>query len=91
MQIYERIAKHRPAIRLSALYEPMIEAVTASDNRHPYVSAVGKPGQTIFQATREDSLMMLEYCREWAVDQEFVTAEQIERLASKFLARSGKR
>lgn len=91
MQIYERIAKHRPAIRLSALYEPMIEAVTASDNRHPYVSAVGKPGQTTFQATREDSLMMLEYCREWAVDQEFVTADQIERLASKFLVRSGKR
>ena len=90
MQIYERIARHVPAIQLSALYEPMIEAVMASDNRHPYVSAVGKSGQTSFQATREDSLMMLDYCREWAVDQEFVTAEQIKRLASKFLAKRGK-
>jgi hypothetical protein len=85
MQIYERIAKHLPAIQLSALYEPMIEAVTIGNNRHPYVSAVGKSGQTAFQTNREDSLMMLDHCREWAVDQEFVTAGQIEQLANRKL------
>uniref|UniRef100_E6QVM9 Wadjet protein JetD C-terminal domain-containing protein n=1 Tax=mine drainage metagenome TaxID=410659 RepID=E6QVM9_9ZZZZ len=91
MQIYERLAKHLPAIQLSALYEPMIEAVTLSNNRHPYVAAVGKSGQSTFQTNRDDSLMMLDYCREWAVDQEFVTAEQIVRLACKrLLVRSRK-
>lgn len=83
MQIYERISKRLPSIQLSALYEPMIEAVTTSDNRHPYVSVVGKSGQAPFQATREDSLVMLDYCRKWAVDQEFVTSSQIELLAGR--------
>lgn len=83
MQIYERIARHLPTITLSALYDPMIEAITMGDNRHPYVSAVGKQGQTMFQATREDVQTMLSYCHEWAVDQELVTASQIEEFAGK--------
>lgn len=83
MQIYERLAKHIPSLRLSALYLPMIEAAKAADNRHPYVSAVGKAGQTMFTAGRKDSIAMLEHCCKWAVDQEFVTADQIEALAGK--------
>jgi len=79
--IYERIAKRITNLRLSALYAPMIRAVVEDDNRHPYISAVGKPGQTMFQATSADALTMLSYCHEWAVDQELVTASQIEALA----------
>lgn len=81
MEIYERIAKCLPAVQLSALYGPMIEAVVVEDNRHPYVSGVGKPGQAMFQATRADALAMLSYCHEWAADQELVTASQIEEFA----------
>lgn len=84
MQIFERIAKWLPQVRLSALYSPMIEAVTALEQRHPYVAAVGKSGQTMFSATRNDSRAMLEYCQEWAVDQELVTANQIEELAGQW-------
>ena len=85
MQIYERIGKHLPAIALSALYEPMVEALTVNDLRHSYVAAVGKSGQSMFLATREDSRRLLGYCQEWAVDQELVTAKQIEQLAGKAL------
>ena len=55
MQIYERIGRHVPAITLSALYGPMVEALTVNDLRHSYVAAVGKSGQLMFSATREDS------------------------------------
>lgn len=85
MEIYERIARCVPAVKLSALYGPMIEAVTVGDQRHPYVAAVGKPGQTMFQASREDALTMLGYCSEWAVDQEMVSLKQVEKLAGLVL------
>ena len=83
MQIYERLAKRIPSLHLSALYLPMIEAAKTAGNRHPYVSAVGKAGQSMFSAGRKDSLAMLEHCCKWAVDQEFVNADQIEALAGK--------
>lgn len=66
-------------------YLPMIDAVTAGDNRHPYVTAVGKSGQSMFSATREDSKSMLNHCCKWAADQELVTASQIEIMAGKLL------
>jgi hypothetical protein len=85
MQIYERIAKHIPALKLSALYLPMIEAATKGNKRHRYVSAAGKSGQSMFAAMRDDSKAMLEHCREWAVDQELVAECEIERLAGRLL------
>jgi hypothetical protein len=88
MQIYERIARRIHGLQLSALYSPMIEAVNASGRRHRYVTAVGKSGQTMFSATRHDVAQMLRYCSEWAVDQEIVAPNAIERLAGKTLAMS---
>lgn len=85
MQIYERIAKHLPKVQLSAMYGPMIDASLSPDHRHPYVVATGKSGQAIFRPTRGDATVMLNYCREWAVDQELVTAGQIENLAGNAL------
>jgi len=85
IQIYERIAKRIPSLKLSALYMPMIEAITAGNYRHPYAVAVGKSGQSMFSATREDSKTMLHYCSEWAVDQELVTESQINALAGQSL------
>lgn len=51
MQIFERIAKRLPRLQLSALYGPMIDAITKDDDRHPYVAATGKPGQATFLST----------------------------------------
>lgn len=81
IQIFERIARHIPSIQLSELYRPMIEAVVSGDSRHPYVAAVGKAGQSMFAATRNDSKAMLSHCQKWAVDQEKVSQGQIESLA----------
>lgn len=81
IQIFERIAKHIPTIQLSALYRPMIEAVVSGNSHHPYVAAVGKAGQAMFTAVRNDAKTMLSYCHKWAVDQELVSQIQIESLA----------
>jgi len=85
MQIFERIAKWLPDVRLSALYGPMIDAVSTDANRHPYVSAVGKSGQSMFQPIRNDAVAMLNYCCKWAADQELVTEKQICELAGQAL------
>jgi len=63
----------------------MVEALTVNDLRHSYVAAVGKSGQSMFSATREDSRRLLGYCQDWAVDQELVTTKQIEQLAGNAL------
>jgi len=90
MQIFERIAAEVPQILLSALYKPMIETIHDTARRHPYVMATGsgKPGQKLFQTNRPDVQKLLAYCENYAVDQEIVTPEQIELLASQALALS---
>lgn len=87
MQIFERIAAEVPKIQLSALYKPMIEAIHDTERRHPYVTATGsgKPGQKLFQTSRPDVQKLLAYCENYAVDQEIVSPEQIELLASQAL------
>jgi hypothetical protein len=86
MQIYERLARRLPTLSLSALYEPMMAAIATANTRHPYVAAVGKAGQQPYSASRTDALHLLTYCDTWAVDQELLTASDIERLAGKPLA-----
>lgn len=78
MQIFERIATRIPHLKLSALYEPMIDAVSNSANRHPYVASVGKAGQKSFRFTRNDTEALLRYCDKWAVDQEIVNEQEIQ-------------
>ena len=85
MQIFERIASRIPHLKLSALYEPMIKAMANPTCRHPYVTAVGKPGQKIFKPARADTENMLGRCKQWAVDQEIVTPDEIEILAGRVL------
>lgn len=91
MQIYCRLASKVPAITLSALYKPMIEAIRHEDSRHPYVSAVFKDGQTKinFQTTRKDVQELLRLCERFAVDQEYVSSDAIEPLAGKALGLDG--
>ena len=87
MQIYERIVSIVPHLRLSAMYEPMIEAIQNVDRRHPYVTATGsgKPGQKLYQSNRQDIQQILAYCERYAVDQEIVLPEEIELLAGRAL------
>lgn len=87
MQIFERIAADVPQIQLSALYKPMIDAIQGTERRHPYVMAAGsgKPGQKMFQSSRQDIQKMLNYCERYAVDQEIVLPEEIKLLAGQTL------
>lgn len=45
VRIFERLRQRLPQLRLSALYEPMVEALRAPFLRHPYCHATGKHGQ----------------------------------------------
>ncbi len=91
MQIYCRLASKLPAIALSALYEPMVEAIRHDGSRHPYVSAVCKDGQErmTVQTARNDVQELLRLCEHFAVDQECVSVDDIARLAGKPLGRNG--
>lgn len=68
---------------LSALYRPMVEAITAHHSSHPYVKAVGKLGQDGMPASYDNQLVMelLALCQNRGVDQETVNAAKIEELA----------
>jgi hypothetical protein len=78
MQIFERIASKIPHLKLSALYEPMIQAVALPAGRHPYVAAVGKAGQKPFRFMRSDTGALLGHCDKWAVDQEIVSEHDLQ-------------
>lgn len=84
IRIYERIRKKLPQIRLSALYKPMIAAVTDSKTSHPYVEAVGKEGQ---EPLKDElfTAQLLKACEIRAVDQEIVKASEIINLYLKKL------
>ena len=81
IQIYERLARKIPHLKLSRLYEPMINSVQAPGNRHPYISVVGKQGQTMSSVARPESRALLTLCKHWGVDQELVTVDQINLFA----------
>ena len=83
MQIYCRLASKVPAICLSALYEPMIEAIKREEARHPYVTAAAKEGQgrMTVQTDRGDVKKLLRLCERFAVDQEVVQEAEIDLLA----------
>lgn len=87
MQIFKRLAAKVSHIKLSALYQPMINAIEREGNRHPYVAAVGKDGQArmAVQASQDDVQSMLTLCRQFAVDQEIVAADEIVQHAGRAL------
>lgn len=80
-QIFDRISRRLPQAKLSAIYQPMINAAGNPNTRHPYVSAVAKDGQKSFTSSRADITQLLDYCGNCAVDQEIVTIEEIGMLA----------
>lgn len=81
IQIYERLLKKIPHMQLSGLYGPMISALSEEGRSHPYVSAVGKLGQTISAVGSPVSQALIRLCDKHGVDQEIVTSSQISDLA----------
>jgi hypothetical protein len=85
IHIYLRLKKAIPNLRLSALYEPMLASLGAVERSHPYVSAVGKSGQTamspLSEQTDPTAKTLISHCVLRGVDQEQVTASLIEAYA----------
>lgn len=89
VHIYLRLQRAIPGLRLSALYEPIIDAMDALGSHHPYEPAVGKGRQGTMPAPAffDDSAAhyLLSRCAGKGVDQEIVSVDQLERLAGSVL------
>jgi hypothetical protein len=85
VEIYLRLKRSIPGLELSALYQPMIEAIQDPGSCHPYSKAVGKDGQrerpVQCPETEICAKRILELCRVRGVDQEMVQPEEIDALA----------
>ncbi|MDO8608058.1 MAG: DDE-type integrase/transposase/recombinase [Phaeospirillum sp.] len=76
-QIFMRARARLPALRLSAIYFPMLAHLKAGGG-HPYVSLTGKAGQDRgFTSSDPIIAPLLDRCRSRAIDQEWVRAEDI--------------
>ena len=86
IQIFLRLRKSIPALRLSALYQPMVTSLRVPEYSHPYIAAVGKDGQNKMSITcvNGDQTVqgLLNLCASRGVDQEHIKKLQIETLAS---------
>lgn len=87
MQIYLRLKKSIPSLRLSALYAPMITSLKSIARSHRYLESVNKSGQhgmlPSCPLAEREAMALMSLCASRGVDQEQVTTSEIERLAAK--------
>lgn len=84
LRIYASLRKGLPALRASALYLPMFEAMKRGFS-HPYAKAVAKNKQGTTEHVPDDVLSLVGCCSDRGIDQEMVGREVIARLASRSL------
>jgi len=86
IQIYLRLKKQIQQVSLSGIYAPMVKAIGHTRKTHPYVAATGKQGQRAMSVRNSTGEHLVEHllCLTSArgVDQECVTSEEIETLAT---------
>src|SRR5581483_2899669 len=75
LRMFERLRARYPALCLSALYLPMLHALSADS--HPYVPATAKEGQTIWESGDPIVRELLSQCSNRGVDQEIVTGDTV--------------
>ncbi len=80
MDIFQRLRRILPHIRLSALYRPMMESIK-NGGGHPLVSLTGKEGQEPLKDVNLLPRELSQICTCCGVDQESVTREDIKRYA----------
>lgn len=81
LRIYSSLCKGVPALRASALYLPMVDAMKRGES-HPYAKATAKERQGSVDKVPDDVSALVSLCSERGVDQEIVKREDIARLAS---------
>ncbi len=80
LRIFEWIKRKWGHLRLSALYQPMIDALRDIARSHPYVPVTGKDGQSPWTSDDAQVATLMKQCTERGVDQESVSASEIARL-----------
>jgi hypothetical protein len=88
LRIYASLRKGLPALRASALYLPMVEAMERGIS-HPYAKATAKKKQGTTERIPEDAMPLAFICSDRGIDQEAVSREEIARLASLSLEEVG--
>ncbi|MGB4911527.1 MAG: Wadjet anti-phage system protein JetD domain-containing protein [Candidatus Dechloromonas phosphoritropha] len=88
LRIYASLRKGLPALRASALYLPMVEAMERGIS-HPYAKATAKEKQGTTEHVPEDAKLLVSICSDRGIDQEAVSREEIARLASLSLEEVG--
>jgi hypothetical protein len=85
LDIFLKLRRLVPHLALSALYGPMLIALTESTTSHPYCALVEKLGQ--IETISSDSAVsrLAAVCRHRAVDQEYVSDRDILSLADRVL------
>jgi hypothetical protein len=80
--IYSQLKTSFPHIRLSALYEPMVDALRSGIG-HVYCKSVGKEGQR-FQASKFKEIgALLRECSGYGIDQEYISLNDVKEFAGK--------
>lgn len=80
--IYSQLKASFPQIRLSALYEPMVDALRSGIG-HVYCKSVGKEGQR-FQAVKFEEIgALLRECSGYGIDQEYISLNVVKDFADK--------
>lgn len=86
IEIFQRLRRAVPGLRVSALYQPMLEALGRPDGSHPYVPSVGKQGQydrdMVVRCEDRITERLIAKCAMRGVDQECVQPVQIEQHAA---------
>lgn len=85
LDIFQRLKKQLPALKLSALYSPMAK-ILRNGGGHPYAKCVGKEKQPERYAStkwEKDVLELLGLCMNKAVDQEVLPRDLIAELCLK--------
>lgn len=80
LRVFERIKGKWNHLRLSGLYQPLIDALGGTATSHPYVPATGKAGQAPWDSSDPFVARLMSLCSQHGVDQEVVDADAIARL-----------
>lgn len=80
LRVFERIKGRWNHLRLSGLYQPLIDALGGAATSHPYLPATGKAGQAPWTSSDPLVARLLALCAQHGVDQEAVDADAVVRL-----------
>lgn len=80
LKIFNRLRSKLPTLKLSGLYEPMVNILKDENlkaNHHPYLKSTGKVGQSPWNSSDKELNTLISLCGERGVDQEAISNKLI--------------